>query len=72
MLGISGFHGAMGSIGFLLINCPKYITPRYTAAEVEEAVAPLRGRIAELERQPDAVLLRDMRRFMGEFERLVR
>lgn len=32
-------------------NCPKYITPRYTAAEVEEAVAPLRNRIAELEAQ---------------------
>ena len=32
-------------------NCPKYITPRYTAAEVEEAVAPLRARIVELERQ---------------------
>jgi len=32
-------------------NCPKYITPRYTAAEVEEAVAPLRARIAELEAQ---------------------
>ncbi len=30
-------------------NCPKYITPRYTVAEVEEAVAPLRARIAELE-----------------------
>jgi hypothetical protein len=30
-------------------NCPKYITPRYTAAEVEEAIAPLRARIAELE-----------------------
>lgn len=30
-------------------NCPKYITPRYTATEVEEAVAPLRARIAELE-----------------------
>lgn len=30
-------------------NCPKYITPRYTAAEVDEAVAPLRQRIAELE-----------------------
>jgi len=30
-------------------NCPKYITPRYTAAEVEEALAPLRTRIAELE-----------------------
>ena len=30
-------------------NCPKYITPRYTAAEVEAAVSPLRRRIAELE-----------------------
>jgi predicted pyridoxine 5'-phosphate oxidase superfamily flavin-nucleotide-binding protein len=30
-------------------NCPKYITPRYTAAEVEEVVSPLRKRIAELE-----------------------
>lgn len=32
-------------------NCPKYIMPRYTAAEVETAVAPLRVRIAELEAQ---------------------
>ena len=32
-------------------NCPKYITPRYTAAEVEKAVEPLRQRIAELEGQ---------------------
>jgi uncharacterized protein len=32
-------------------NCPKYITPRCTAAEVEKAVAPLRQRIAELEAQ---------------------
>ena len=32
-------------------NCPKYITPRYTAAEVEKAVAPLKQRIAELEAQ---------------------
>jgi len=30
-------------------NCPQYITPRYTAAEVEIAVAPLKQRIAELE-----------------------
>jgi uncharacterized protein len=30
-------------------NCPAHITPRYTAAEVEQAVAPLRERIAELE-----------------------
>jgi len=32
-------------------NCPKYITPRFTEAEVETAVAPLRQRIAELETQ---------------------
>lgn len=30
-------------------NCPKFITPRFTATEVEEVVAPLRARIAELE-----------------------
>ena len=30
-------------------NCPKYITPRYTAAEVEQMVEPLKRRIAELE-----------------------
>ncbi len=30
-------------------NCPKYITPRFTAAEVERIVTPLRQRIAELE-----------------------
>jgi predicted pyridoxine 5'-phosphate oxidase superfamily flavin-nucleotide-binding protein len=32
-------------------NCPKYITPRYTADEVRGAVEPLRRRIAELETQ---------------------
>lgn len=30
-------------------NCPKYITPRFTAEEIERAAAPLRQRIAELE-----------------------
>ena len=30
-------------------NCPKYITPRYSAAEVEELVGFLREHIAELE-----------------------
>lgn len=34
-------------------NCPKYIAPRYTAAEVEAAVAPLKHRIAELEAMLD-------------------
>jgi uncharacterized protein len=32
-------------------NCPKYITPRYSAEEVEEHVEPLKRRIAELEAQ---------------------
>ena len=32
-------------------NCPKYITPRFTEAGVEAAVAPLHKRIAELEAQ---------------------
>jgi predicted pyridoxine 5'-phosphate oxidase superfamily flavin-nucleotide-binding protein len=32
-------------------NCPKYITPRYSAEEVEEHVRPLKSRIAELEAQ---------------------
>ena len=30
-------------------NCRQYITPRFSAAEVEEHVAPLKARIAELE-----------------------
>jgi predicted pyridoxine 5'-phosphate oxidase superfamily flavin-nucleotide-binding protein len=32
-------------------NCPKYITPRYSAEEVEEHVGPLKTRVAELEAQ---------------------
>lgn len=36
-------------------NCPQHITPRYTADEVADAVAPLHARIAELE----AVVARD-------------
>jgi len=32
-------------------NCPKYITPRYSAEEVEEYVGPLKMRIAEIEVQ---------------------
>lgn len=32
-------------------NCPKFITPRFTAAEVNDAIAPLKARIAELESQ---------------------
>jgi uncharacterized protein len=30
-------------------NCPQHITPRFTAAEIAEAVAPLQARVAELE-----------------------
>ncbi len=30
-------------------NCPQYITPRFTSAEIEKYVAPLKTRIAELE-----------------------
>ncbi len=30
-------------------NCPQNITPRYTAAEIEIAIAPMKKRIAELE-----------------------
>jgi predicted pyridoxine 5'-phosphate oxidase superfamily flavin-nucleotide-binding protein len=30
-------------------NCPQHITPRFTEAEIGEAVAPLRARLAELE-----------------------
>src|SRR5262245_44042930 len=30
-------------------NCPQYITPRFTAAEVAKYTAPLKARIAELE-----------------------
>ena len=32
-------------------NCPKFITQRYTAAEVETAIEPLKARIVELESQ---------------------
>jgi predicted pyridoxine 5'-phosphate oxidase superfamily flavin-nucleotide-binding protein len=32
-------------------NCPQHITPRYTAEEIEVAVAPLRQRITELEKK---------------------
>ena len=32
-------------------NCPKYITPRYTAEQVRSIVEPLQQRIAELEAQ---------------------
>jgi predicted pyridoxine 5'-phosphate oxidase superfamily flavin-nucleotide-binding protein len=36
-------------------NCPKYITPRFTVAEVEQAAAPLKRRIVELEAELTAL-----------------
>jgi predicted pyridoxine 5'-phosphate oxidase superfamily flavin-nucleotide-binding protein len=48
-------HRARIERGFLISveafdwNCPQHITPRYTLAEVEQATASLRQRIAELE-----------------------
>ena len=33
------------------VNCPQHIAPRFTEKEVEEIVAPLKQRIAELEAQ---------------------
>ena len=32
-------------------NCPKHITPRYTADEIQQLIAPLKERITELEAQ---------------------
>jgi hypothetical protein len=32
-------------------NCPKYITPRFTADQIRSVVEPLQQRIAELEHQ---------------------
>ena len=34
-------------------NCPKFITQRFTAADIEGIVAPLKARIAELESRLD-------------------
>ncbi len=51
-------YGAVVERGFVITieafdwNCPQHITPRFTPAEIEEAVAPLRQRIAELEQAP--------------------
>ena len=36
-------------------NCPQHITPRFTAAEMETAVSPLRTRIAALEAENRAL-----------------
>lgn len=48
-------YGATVERGFVIgveafdWNCPQHITPRYTQADVDELIAPLHRRIAELE-----------------------
>ena len=32
-------------------NCPQHITPRFTAAQIQEALAPFERRMQELERE---------------------
>lgn len=59
-LGLPGYRGRPER-GFVLQlvtfdwNCPQHITPRFTAAEVHAAVAPLQERLAELERENEAL-----------------
>lgn len=36
-------------------NCPQHITPRFTEAEISEAISPLRTRLAELEAENRAL-----------------
>lgn len=36
-------------------NCPQHITPRFTLEQVEQVIAPLQARIAELEAAPPVV-----------------
>lgn len=36
-------------------NCPQHITPRFTAAEIEQAVAPMRAHLAALEAENQAL-----------------
>jgi predicted pyridoxine 5'-phosphate oxidase superfamily flavin-nucleotide-binding protein len=44
-------------------NCPQHITPRFTEAELAEALAPIRERMSELERENEA-----LRNRVAEFE----
>ncbi|NDW05848.1 pyridoxamine 5'-phosphate oxidase family protein [Jiella pacifica] len=39
-------------------NCPQHITPRFTEAEVSQAVAPVRMRLAQLEAENEALKAR--------------
>jgi predicted pyridoxine 5'-phosphate oxidase superfamily flavin-nucleotide-binding protein len=50
----TGYHAKTERILLLHLeafdwNCPQHITPRFTEAEISEAVAPLRRRVEELE-----------------------
>ena len=36
-------------------NCPQYITPRFTEAEIDAALAPVRDRLAQLEAENKAL-----------------
>jgi hypothetical protein len=36
-------------------NCPQHITPRYTAEELKEILAPVRERLAKLEQENAAL-----------------
>ena len=36
-------------------NCPQHITPRFTQAELDRALAPVRDRLAALERDNQAL-----------------
>lgn len=46
-------------------NCPQHITPRFTEQEIEAAMAPVRARINELERENER-LKNELRAMAGE------
>jgi uncharacterized protein len=55
-LGVAGYRARVERFVVVTVeafdwNCPQHITPRFTLAEIESTVAPLRARIAELESQ---------------------
>jgi predicted pyridoxine 5'-phosphate oxidase superfamily flavin-nucleotide-binding protein len=56
-IGIDGRMEALVTVEVVAFdwNCPKYITPRYTAEQVREAAEPLHRRIRELEQELAAV-----------------
>lgn len=62
-LALAGYRG-LPERGFVLKlesfdwNCPQHITPRFTAAEIDVAISPLRDRIAALEAENQALRAR--------------